>query len=77
MSFTVFVLDDNYLYESFILNLLLQKVYWSDVHERSIHVSNLDGSEHRLFLTSNNSLGIVDGMAVDIKGENEVVVFCF
>ena len=46
----------------------LQKVYWSDVHERSIHVANLDGSDHHLFLTANESLGIVDGMALDVKG---------
>ena len=40
---------------------VVQQVYWSDVHERTVHRANLDGSGHEVFLSNNHSLGIVDG----------------
>lgn len=36
-------------------------VYWSDVHERTVHRAKLDGTQHEVFLNYNHSLGIVDG----------------
>ena len=39
----------------------MQTVYWSDVHERTVHRAKLDGSQHEVFLNYNHSLGIVDG----------------
>ena len=43
------------------LTCYVQTVYWSDVHERTVHRAKLDGTEHEVFLNYNHSLGIVDG----------------
>ena len=42
-------------------------MYWSDVHERSIHKAHLDGSDHTIFMSSaSHSIGVVDGkLAID------------
>ncbi len=40
-------------------------VYWSDVHERSVHRANIDGTKHQIFLNYNHSLGVVDGKSTE------------
>lgn len=63
------------------LFFFLQYVYWSDVHERSIHKAQLDGTDHTVIMSSStHSIGIVDGKIPSIIYFNfhsyiEAVVF--
>ena len=44
-----------------VYNLLLQAVFWSDVKEKAIYTAKLDGSDRRILIGYNESIGVVDG----------------
>ena len=47
--------------------VIMQRVYWSDVRERTIRRVQLDGSSSSslVVLDSNRGIGIVDGMRLN------------
>ena len=44
-----------------VYNLPLQAVFWSDVKEKAIYTAKLDGSNRRILIGYNESIGVVDG----------------